>query len=143
MRIVVLAAVAVDRALAEHLPAVVVPAARVRGVVLDDLEAPDLDARRNAIVADVLVAKVDVADDAEVTRQIDHARARAFAEEVMNLGMEPLAIAERDLEVEELHLAALDIERQLREAPLVRADVDLVVIVTSVDRAFAELDPAR
>jgi len=56
--------------------------------------------------------------------------------------MKPLPVRERDLEVEELDLAVLDVHRELRELALVLADGDLVAVVPAADRSLAELDPA-
>src|SRR5438874_1998300 len=103
--------------------------------------APDLDLRA-AAAGDIAITQVDVLDHPFVTGQVDHARPRVVLEVVADLGMKALAVAERDLEVEELELALLDEQGQLGELALVFADVDLVVVVLAVDLALAELDPA-
>src|SRR5262249_11834030 len=111
-------------------------AARVTG-----LPAPHLDGRA-ASTGQVLVLEVDRLDDPLVAGQVDDARPRVLLEVVLHRRVELLAVREHDLEVEELDLALLHDERQLRELALGAADGDGVAIDTSVDGALAQLDPA-
>src|SRR3954468_15155334 len=115
---------------------IVVPVAAAR-----ILPAPHLQLRV-AATRQVLVGDVDLLDHALVARQVDHAGAVALLEVVLELGCPLLAVTERDIEAQELELAALDHERELRELALVLADPDRVVVDLAVDGLLPELDPA-
>jgi hypothetical protein len=105
------------------------------------LPAPDLDLRA-ATALRVLVLEIDRLDHPLVAREIDHARARTFLEEVLHLRIELLVVRERDLEVEELEIRVFDVERQLRELALVAPDLDAITIDVAIDLPLAELFPA-
>src|SRR5689334_11941183 len=102
---------------------------------------PDLDLRPSA-TRQVSVLEVDELDRALVAGEVDHARALAFLEEVLDLGMPRRTLAELDLEVEQLEIAVEHHERELRELALVPADLDAIVIDLAVDLALAEHRPA-
>src|SRR5678815_4956618 len=105
------------------------------------LLGPDLELGAPA-ARQVAILEVDVADHALVARQIEHARALALAEDVLDLGVPRRAPGELDLEVDELEIAVEHDQRELGELALAAADRDAIVIDPAVDLALAELDPA-
>src|SRR6185503_15668817 len=105
------------------------------------LLGPDLDLGAPA-AGEVAVLEVDVADRALVARQVEHARARALLEELLDLGVPRRALGELDLEVDELEITVEHDQRELGELALAAADRDAIVIDPAVDLALAEHDPA-
>src|SRR4051812_27751395 len=131
---VVVLAVGIDRALAEHRPA---PRLPDRGLA----QAVDRDPGA-AAAGQVAVPEVDVLDDPLLAREVDRAGALALAEEVLHRGVPRRAALELDRQVDQLEVAVLDHDGELAEPALVAADVDPVVVEPAVDRALAEQGPA-
>ncbi len=97
---------------------------------------------RVSAVRQVAILDVDLLDHALVAGQVDHTRAIALLEVMLELRVPLLAVRERDLEFEQFELALLDRERQLRELAGVLAHADGVVVDPAVDGLLTELDPA-
>ncbi len=104
------------------------------------IPTPGRAARRDQLRARV-VLEVDVTNHALTLRQLEHARALAFAEDLLDHRMELAAIAELDAEVEQRDVAALDDERELVEPAFVATDLDALVIDTAFGRCARRASP--
>src|SRR4051794_24684053 len=96
---------------------------------------PDLDLRA-APTRQVPVLEVDVPDRAFIAREVDHPRALALLEDVLELGVPRRALGELDLEVEQLEIAVEHDHGELLEPALVTSDLDPIVIDPAVDLAL-------
>src|SRR6185369_14115767 len=87
------------------------------------LPGPHLDLG-SAAAGEIPVLEVDELDRALVPGEVDHPRALAFLEEVLELGMPRRTLAELDLEVDHLEIAVEHDDRELLELALAPADLD-------------------
>src|SRR5262245_38500101 len=88
------------------------------------------------------VLHVDELERPLVAGEVDDAAAVALVERVLEAGVPRRALAELDVEVDELEVAVEHDDRELLELALVAADVDPVVVEPAVHGALTEQLPA-